>query len=162
MGADKTLVLLLLVFGSGCASIGEVKQADRDPDFRFDGHWIARPETTRNRQIHRNWEFTCGQFDVPVALRIASSRVTVLLDDNFAPPLNKAFISTKGNFKTTLPTGIKRDTTSTSDVIHSDVDVRLIVEGSLIADGQGTGHVTIGYAVANYQGCTTELIFTKE
>ena len=160
--AIKVFSSLALVLTSACTSIGEVSEDQRDLANSFDGSWIAQHKTTANHQVYRSWEFKCDQFDIPVELRIEDSGIMVLVNHVYVASLNKAYISAKGNFKTSLPTGIKGNTTQSSDVIHSDIEIRLIVEGKLMPEGQGTGSVTIGWETSGYQGCETGLAFTRE
>lgn len=147
---------------SGCASIGEVGKEDRDLTNSYDGYWIAKPESTDSLQIYRSWEFNCGQFTAPIALRIENSGIQAHVYHEYVAPLKEAYISSNGDFKTALPTGITGKTTQSSDVIHSDIEIRLIVRGNLVPEGHGTGVVTIGWAVSQYNGCKTKLVFTKD
>jgi len=162
MHAGKTFALLVFFLTSGCASFNEIKKEDRDLGSNFDGDWIAKHQTTISFQKYANWEFTCNHLTIPITLRIEGSGIQVLVNHKFIAPLDEAYISSTGSFKTTLPTGIKGKTSLHSDVDHSDIEVRLIVEGKLTPEGHGTGNIIIGWATSGYKGCKTNSVFNKE
>jgi len=162
MNAGKTFALLALLLTSGCASFSEVKKEDRDLRNSYDGDWIAKHQPTDSFQKYGGWQFTCNQFSIPIALRIEDSGIQVLVNHEYLAPLKEAYISSIGSFKTALPTGIKGKTSLHSDIDHSDIEIRLIVEGKLNPEGHGTGNIIIGWATSSYNGCKTKSVFTKE
>jgi hypothetical protein len=162
MDAGKTFALLVFLLTSGCASFSEVKKENRDLRNSYDGDWIAKHQTTDSYQEYGIWQFDCNQLTTPIRLRIEGSGIQVHVNHEYIAPLKEAYISSIGNFKTALPTGIKGKTSINSDISRSDIEIRLIIEGNLTPDGHGTGNIIIGYAVSRYDGCKTKSVFTKE
>jgi hypothetical protein len=156
----QTIPLLCLLL-TGCASISEVKKEDRDLSYSYDGVWVAKHQTTKSWQTYGSWEFTCPQATSPVKLMITGSHIRTLVDNKYLTPLNEAYVSSTGSFKTSLPTDFKGKTSVFSDIDHSDIEIRVIIEGILTPEGDGTGSFTVGWATAKYKGCKTKLIFTK-
>ena len=147
---------------TACASISEVNKEGRDLSNSYDGVWKAKYKTTKRHQIYSNWTFTCPQETLPVWLRIEDSGIRTTVNYEIVAPLNEAYISSTGSFKTTLPSSYKAKTSKFSDTNESDIETRMIIEGTLTPEGQGTGRFTFGYATSKYKGCNTELTFTKE
>ncbi len=154
--------VLLYLLLTACASFSEVKKEDRDPWNSYDGDWVAKHQTTRSYQQYANWVFTCNQLTIPITLRIEGSGIQVLVNRKYIVPLKEAYISSIGSFKTALPTGFKGKTSKHSDIDHSDIETRIIIEGNLTPEGHGTGNITIGWATSSYNGCKTKLVFTKK
>ncbi len=154
--------VLLCILLSACASFGDVKEEDRDLQNSYDGFWIAKSQTTKSYQKYGAWQFTCNQLTVPLSLRIVSSGIRVLVNYEHLAPLKEAYISSKGSFKTALPTGFKSKTSIHSDIDRRDIETRFIIEGKLTPEGHGIGSFTIGFATSSYNGCRTKLDFTKE
>lgn len=157
-----SLPVLICVLLCACTSTGEVEWDDRDLNYNYDGRWSAIPQDTKSYQRTGSWHFNCEQFNIPVALAIKGSKVSVFVSYIEYPPLNESYISSNGSFKSVLPTGVKGKTSVFSDIDHSDIEIRLIVEGKLTADESGSGSVTIGWAVSKYRGCKTEVNFIRE
>ena len=162
MDVDKILALLVFLLTSGCDSFSEVNKEDLDLENSYDGDWIANHETTHEYQRYGNWRFTCNQLTTPITVRIEGSVIQVQVNNEYLAPLEEAYISSSGSFKTALPTGIKGETSRHSEIYHSDVEVRLIVEGNLTPDGHGKGNIIIGWAASGYRGCKTKSAFSKE
>lgn len=163
MPYTKLLVsVLLYLLLTACASFSEVKKEDRDLRNSYDGAWVAKHQTTNSYQKYGSWVFTCNQLTTPITLRIEGSGIQVLVNHIYIAPLKEAYISSIGSFKTALPTGFKAKTSLQSDIDHSDIETRFIIEGNLTPEGHGTGNFTIGWATSGYSGCKTKLVFTKE
>jgi hypothetical protein len=156
----QTIPLLCLLL-TGCASISEVKKEDRDLTNSYDGVWVAKYETTKRYQKYKNWTFTCGQGTSPLRLLIEDSGIRTSVNYKHIAPINEAYISSTGSFKTSLPLSYRAKTSKYSDTQDSDVETRIIIKGILNPEGQGTGRFTFGYAISKFKGCNTELIFTK-
>ncbi len=157
----QTIPLLCLLL-TACASISEVKKEDRDLSNSYDGIWVAKYETTEKYQkFGRGWTVTCAQATSPIRLWIEGSDIRTLVDHKYVTPLNDAYISSTGSFKTSLPTGIRSKTSKYSDIDHSDIETRIIIEGILTPEGHGTGNYIFGFAMSNYKGCKTKLSFTR-
>lgn len=153
---------LLSVLLTACASFSEVKKEDRDLANNFDGEWVADNLTTDKQQRYAQWRFTCKQFTTPISLKIEGSGVRVRLDNGYLEPLNEAYISSNGMFKTVFPTGFKGKTSLHSDTDLRDIETRYIVEGNLTPEGEGKGSFRFGWAHTQYNGCKTKLVFAKE
>ena len=163
MPYTKLLVsVLLYLLLTACASFSEVKKEDRDPWNSYDGDWVAKHQTTHSYQKYGQWEYTCDQFTAPITLKIEGSGIQVLVNHKYIAPLKEAYISSIGSFKTALPTGFKGKTSKHSDIDHSDIETRIIIEGNLTPEGHGTGNFIFGWAISGYMGCKTKLVFTKE
>ena len=94
----QTIPMLCLLL-TGCASISEVKNKDRDLSNSYDGIWIAKYQTTKRYQKYSNWTFTCPQVTTPLWMEINNSGIRTSVNYEYIAPLNEAYISSTGTLK---------------------------------------------------------------
>jgi len=152
-------VLLFSMFIVSCAgTIGPgISEENRDTTGTYDGIWTVDVKKAAGTQYYGKWIVRCGDMRQTFNMRVSDG--TLALSD--AADAKKAFVSSGGVFKLTVPlTGDAQASVNSATTI-SNGDRQLILTGTLASDGgDSKGYITYGVAEFGYAGCTAKTKFT--
>ena len=150
------LVVATLVSACAGAVSRQTSEQDRDTSGRFDGPWLVTVAKGAGVQYVHNWSVECD--DMTNEFEIFIEDGTINLKSDAAS--TRAFVSTEGNFKLSLPLTGEASSSSRSDVTLANGDRKLILSGRLGGD-KPVGIITYGIAELGWGGCTSKTSFSR-
>ena len=153
-----TGALMVAVLLSACAGAVSrpTSEQDRDTSGRFDGPWLVTVAKGAGVQYVQNWSVECGDMTNEFDILIQDGTINIKSEAGST----RAYVSTEGNFKLSLPLSGEASSSSRSDVTLANGDRRLILSGRLGGD-KPVGIITYGIAELGWGGCTSKTSFSR-
>ena len=158
--AVSTLLATALL--SSCTSTRtiSVSIAEIDPDFNFDGVYLASVQDHGGRQYVEHWQFNCGPIDIKQVFSVVYSEIG-WRGNHQNEAVGVGYVNEIGEFKVNIPnssvTGADSDA---SQVISADI-LNLIVKGNLDPEDM-KGVLTYSVQPCQEKGCTYRMKIAKE